>query len=970
MTENLHGFELVSEQDVPEANSTARIYRHVKTGAELLSLLNDDENKVFAVTFATPPPDATGIAHILEHSVLCGSRKYPLKEPFVELIKGSMATFLNAMTFPDKTMYPVASQNLQDFYNLVDVYLDSVFFPRISPDILKQEGWHYELDEPDGDLTYKGVVYNEMKGAYSSADDNLQRISQTALYPDTAYGVDSGGDPEAIPDLTYDDFKHFHQTYYHPSNARIFFYGDDDPTERLRLLDEYLSQFDAIDVDSQIALQAQFDQPRETVASYDAGDSDDPRAMVTVSWLLPEPDNIELMLGFDILEHILLGTQAAPLKKALLDSGLGENTAGGGFNAGMRQMHFATGLRGVQVEDTEKVAPLVLEALGQLADNGIDPGQVEASLNTTEFQLREFNTGGYPRGLLMCIRSFNTWLYGGDPVAPLAFEAPLKAIKQKVAQGNYFEGLIREYLLENDHRSTVILTPDADLGKRRAEAERERLAKARSAMSEDDIQAVIAETAKLREMQNTPDSPEDLALIPSLTLDDIDRSVRTVPLAQSELDGEPLLYHDLATNGIFYLDLAFDLRALTAEQLPYLSMFNAALLQMGTEREDYVSLTQRIGQKTGGIGVSTLINAMQGQDDAATYNIVRSKATVQQVGDLLDILHDVMTRVDFNDRDRFKQIVLSRKAQAEASLIPAGHQVVVWRTGSHLTYTGWVREQVAGLTNLFFLRDLIQRIDTDWDAVRETLLDIRRRIFNRKALTVNVTLDQQDWNGVEDRVKGFVSSLPFADVQINKWDATIQPTSEGLSLPAQVNYVGKGANLYDLGYDYNGSVHVITNHINTSYLWNKVRVQGGAYGAGLSFDRDSGMARYFSYRDPNLLDTLRVYDETTAHLRDVEMNQDELTKNIIGVIGNMDSYKLPDAKGYSSMVRHLIGLSDEQRQQIRDQVLSTTLDDFRQFADALQALADNGVVVVLGSSDAINATKGKIETDLQVTKVL
>src|SRR5271167_2434309 len=487
-----NGFELLREQTLTELNSTAQFYRHAKTGAELLSLINDDENKVFGITFRTPPRDSTGVAHILEHAVLCGSRKYPIKEPFVELMKGSLNTFLNAMTFPDKTCYPVASQNLRDFYNLIDVYLDAVFYPRLTPNSFQQEGWHYELDAVDGPLVYKGVVFNEMKGSYSSPDHLLNEFSQRSLFPDTVYGLDSGGDPRHIPDLTYAEFKAFHQRYYHPSNARLFFYGDDDPDQRLHLLDSWLRAFDSIAVDSTVTLQKRFSAPQRLTRTFIAGAGDsgaDGKAMATVNWMTGQIPDAETDLGVGILEHILIGTPASPLRKALVDSGLGEDIAGRGLDDQLLQLMLSVGLKGIDPGDAERVETLVLETLRALAEKGIDRMTVEASLNTIEFHLRENNFGSFPRGIAAMLRSLKTWLYDRDPLAPLAFEAPLRSLKTRIAGGEpYFENLIAHNLLDNPHRTTLTLRPDPDHAEREAAAECKRLDAARAAMSRSDLE--------------------------------------------------------------------------------------------------------------------------------------------------------------------------------------------------------------------------------------------------------------------------------------------------------------------------------------------------------------------------------------------------------------------------------------------------------------------------------------------------
>ena len=660
------GFLLVREQALPELNSAARLYRHAKTGTELLSLVNDDENKVFGAIFRTPPPDSTGVAHILEHAVLCGSRKYPVKEPFVELMKGSLNTFLNAMTFPDKTCYPVASQNLRDFYNLIDVYLDAVFYPLITASAFQQEGWHYELDAIDGPLVYKGVVFNEMKGSYSSPDDRLNEFSQRSLFPDTVYGHDSGGDPRHIPDLTYADFKAFHQRYYHASNARLFFYGNDDPDERLRLLDSWLRAFDPIAIDSMVTLQKRFSAPRRLTRTFAGKSGADRKAMATVNWMIDQIADAETDLGINILEHILIGTPASPLRKALSDSGLGEDIAGRGLDDQLLQPMFSVGLKGIDPSGAEKVEALVLETLRALADKSIDRITVEASLNTVEFRLRENNFGSFPRGIAAMLRSLKTWLYDGDPLAPLAFEAPLRSLKTRIAEGEpYFESLIAHNLLNNPHRTTLTLRPDPEQAEREAAAERQRLDAAHAAMSRSDLEALVEATCTLKRLQETPDPPEALATIPTLTLDDLPRRNKAIPIEVTRVADTQVLYHDLATNGVLYLDLALDLHVLPADLLPYVPLFARALLETGAGQEDFVSLSQRIGRTTGGIRPQVWISAVLDSQFAAARLFLRAKAVPEKGADLLAILRDVLLEAHLNNLERLKQLVLEEKASKE-----------------------------------------------------------------------------------------------------------------------------------------------------------------------------------------------------------------------------------------------------------------------------------------------------------------
>lgn len=966
-----HGFELLKEQEIPELNTRALHYRHVKTGAELLSLQNDDENKVFDITFRTPPEDSTGLPHIMEHSVLGGSRKYPVKEPFVELLKGSMKTFVNAFTAADRTSYPVASTNLQDFYNLVDVYLDAVFHPLITPHHLAQEGWHYELEDLAAPLTYKGVVFNEMKGAYSSPDNLLFRVSKEALYPDTPYGYDSGGDPTVMTNLTYAQFKAFHETYYHPANARIVFYGDDDPEKRLMILNEWLNEFSAREVNADIPLQPFFHEPRRLNVPYsvDKGEDTEKKGYVQVNWLLPEITDLSLRMGLSILSYALVSTPASPLRKALIDSGLGEQLTGGGLSNYMRQMNFAVGLKGIDPNQAEAVENVIWETLQKVAAEGLEPEMVEAAVNTIEFNLRENNTGSFPRGLALAMRSMSDWVYGRDPIAPLAFAKPFNAAKAKLAENpTWPQELIRQYLLETNHRVTVTLQPDPELAARLEQAEKEKLAAIRAQMSQEELATAVTYTNELRRRQEAPDDPALLAQIPRLTLADLDKENKPIPITTAIAGNAEVLHHDLFTNGIVYLDLGFNLHGLPQELLPYVGLFGRALTEIGTEREDFVKLSQRIGRKTGGLYATRFTSARQGSATSIAYLFLRGKATLVQAPDMLDILRDVLLTVKLDNPERFRQMVLQAKAGKESGLVPSGHSVADTRLRSHFDEAGWISEQMGGVSNLFTLRQLAEEIAQDWPAVLGRLETIRRLLINRSGALANVTLDSENWASFAPQLRQFLQDLPAVPLNSATWQMPETAVHEGLTLPAQVNYVAKGANLYELGYKLDGSISVIANIMRLTYLWEKLRVQGGAYGAMTSFDKRSGVFSFLSYRDPNLLGTLQNYDGTAQFLRDLDLSDDELTKGIIGAISSMDAYQLPDAKGYTSMVRHLLGESDEERQQYREQVLSTTQADFKAFAEVLDQVKVQGQVVVLGSPDALTAVND--DNWLKITKVM
>ena len=968
-----HGFELLRDEQIPEINSRARLYRHVKTGAELLSIENDDENKVFGITFRTPPPDSTGVPHIMEHSVLCGSRKYPVKEPFVELLKGSLNTFLNAMTYPDMTCYPVASQNLQDFYNLIDVYLDAVFYPLLTPHTLQQEGWHFELDDPDGQMSIKGVVFNEMKGVYSSPDSLLEQYTQESLFPDTPYGVDSGGDPLVIPDLTYENFKRFHDVYYHPSNARIFFWGDDDPEQRLEILDSWLKHFERIPVESEVPLQPKFDRPRRVEERYDPGEeADGAKSMITVNWLLTEAGDPEETIALSVLRHALIGTPASPLRKALIDSGLGEDLAGSGLSTHLRQYTFSTGLKGVLPENLDRVEQLIFDTLRRLADDGIDPETIAAALNTVEFRLREQNTGAFPRGLFNMINALNAWLYERDPLAMLAFERPLEQVKaQGAGSSRYFSQMIRDCFLDNPHRTTVTLRPDPSVGPEREAAERARIEQARAAMSPDDLQNVVIDTLELRRRQQMPDTPEALATIPTLTRDDLEPRVKTIPTEVEQVGGSQILFHDLFTNGIFYLDLGFNLHNLPAEYLPYVPLFSRALTETGAGDQNFVQLLQRIGRSTGGIRPALFTSAVRGSAQSEAWLFLRGKAMAAQTGELLAILRDVLSSARLDNRERIRQMALEEKAQLESNLVDYGHHIVGSRIRAHFHEADWASEQMGGVDQLFFLRELIDRIDRDWPAVQEVFETIRRLLVNQNSMLANVTIDRAAGQNVLPQVRDFLTAQPDGEIPPAAWEAEPRPGGEGLTAPAQVNFVGKGANLYTAGYELHGSILAIVPNLRAGYLWDRIRVQGGAYGAFASFDRNSGVFSFLSYRDPNLTSTLEVYDQTVDFLRSAHLDDAELTKAIIGAIGDMDAYQLPDAKGYTAMIRRLLGITDEERQRLRDQVLGTTVDDFRALGDALgQAMERENVIVVLGSANAVQSANTALGDRLTIRKIL
>jgi Zn-dependent M16 (insulinase) family peptidase len=965
-------FTLVRELDIPELNATARLYNHKRTGARLFSVINDDDNKVFSINFRTAPKDSTGVAHILEHSVLGGSEKYPVKEPFVELLKGSLATFVNAFTFPDKTCYPVASQNVEDFYNLIDVYMDAVLHPRITPETLMQEGWHYEITDPSEPMTYKGVVFNEMKGAYSSPDGVLETRIYNSLFPRHVYGVDSGGDPHDIPNLTYENFKAFHETFYHPSNAFIYYYGNDDPENRLALMENYLKSYKKKKVKSAIPDIKPFKRPKKVEYPYDAGSDKDieKKNYLVINWMLPVTSDPVLNFSFRILGHILIGTPASPLKKALLDSGLGEDLAGVGMETELKNLVFSTGLRGTKARHARKIEKLILDTLTALAREGIDPDMVAAAMNTIEFRLRENNTGAYPVGIALMRRILTTWIHDEDPFKLLAFASPLEAIKKHLQNDNrYFEKLIQTHLLDNVHRTILRLKPDPEIGTRVAEEERTRLANYLATLNDEQVAGLIAATRDLKKKQEAPDSKEALDTLPILQLSDLEKTNKIIPIESSKLQETEVLHHDLFTNGILYLDLGFDLHSLSREQLPLAGIFTRLLFEMGTMTEDFVKFSQRIGKSTGGIHASTEAILRRGSKDSIAKFFIRGKATVHHVPELLEILKDILLTVNLDHRARLKQIVLEEKASLEAALIPNGHSFALTRLDSELTEAGWINEQTSGISQLFTLRELADDIDHKWKSVLKKFEALRDALINRKNLIVNVTVDGTNWKMIRPQLDSFLGALPSKPTKQIAYNFTPAPEREAFTIPSQVNYVAKGADLYDLGYEFDGSAIVVTNYLSMTYVWEKLRVQGGAYGGYSIFDDHSGVFAFFSYRDPNLAASLEHYDKASSYLKGLDstrLTDKELTKAIIRAIARIDAYQLPDAKGYTSMIRYLSGDTEDFRQKIREQVLSTNGEDFIAFGETIQKLTSSDAITVIGSQTAIESAN----IGLKVTKVL
>jgi presequence protease len=950
-------FELVREQCIRELDTVARLFRHTRTGAEVLSLANRDENKTFAVTFRTLPTDDTGVAHILEHSVLSGSRKYPVKELFMELLKGSCATFINAMTFPDKTCYPVASTNLKDFYNLVDVYFDVVFNPLLESYTLDQEGWHFELEGPNAPLCYKGVVFNEMKGAYSQQDAHIGEQVTRALLPNTIYAHSSGGDPRHIPELSYAHWRAFHDRFYHPSNARICFWGDDPEEARLQIVDEALKPFGRQPISETIALQSRFTAPRRSgdLIPAAAADAEDGKGAVSIGWLLSDGEDApDVRIAIRVLKEILVGSPASPLRKALLDSGLGEDLIDAAYWDELRQPLFVTGLKGVRAANYDRVEPLVLDTLENLVRSGIDPATVDAALNTIEFALRE--NGTWARGVSTILRSLETWLYEGDPIAALAFEQPLLAVRAGLAENpRYFEDFIEQYLLTNPHRSTVQHLPDAELLARQEADEKTRLGKIRSGLGDEQLQTILAKTRELKRRQETPNSPAALAKLPMLRLADLDRKNSVIPCEVMSIMGRPIVHNDLSTNGIAYIDVGFDLRTLSGDELAYVPVLARALVELGTDKEDEVIFANRIARYTGGIEPRAFALTKTDAKSTAAWLVLRGKATIARTTELIEIFRDLLLSARLDQRERLHRLVLEEKAQLESNLSPRGSYYCGLRLKAAATESGFANEQMYGVSQLAFLRQLAAEMETDWPTVLARLIAIRSKLIMRSSAIANVTVDAKAWAPLRGQIEALLGSLPHGHPVPVVWQPLANRRNEGLVLPTQVNYVAKGTRILDFAGQPNGAALAVCRWLSLAWLIPKIREQGGAYGASLDLERYSGYLAMTSYRDPNVLETLTTFDSTAAFLHTLELGGSDLTRSVVGALNGVDPYQLPGAKGFTSLTRYLVGQTEVERQKLRDELFATTVMDFRNFAHVMDAVRDRGQIVVMGAEETLSA---------------
>lgn len=951
--EELKAYELVEKHPIEELESIAYLLKHKKSGARIALLSNDDENKVFNIGFRTPPQDSTGLPHILEHSVLCGSKKFPVKDPFVELVKGSLNTFLNAMTYSDKTVYPVASCNDADFQNLMDVYLDAVFHPNIyeKEEIFRQEGWHYELEDIDGELTYNGVVYNEMKGAFSSADDVLEREIMAALFPDTPYGNESGGDPEVIPNLTWEQFLDFHKKYYHPSNSYIYLYGNMDMAEKLQWLDEeYLCAYDAVKIDSALPMQKPFEETREVILEYPISETEEETDNTYLSYnkVIATSLDRELYLAFQIIEYALLAAPGAPLKQAILDAKIGKDVMSS-YDNGILQPIFSIIAKNANTEQKDAFVTLIHQTLENLVHKGLDKKALEAGLNYYEFRYREADFGNYPKGLMYGLQAFDSWLYDENkPFIHLEALETFASLRKRV-ESDYFEKLIQEYLLDNTHAAVVVVKPKKGLAQKKEKALAKKLADYKEGLSKEECERLIAFTEHLKEYQEEESPQEDLEKIPVLKLEDIDRNVRPFKNEELTIEDTKVLYHDYNTNGIVYLDMVFDITKLPEELIPYASILKNVLGYIDTENYSFGELFNEINRKSGGIS-STLgvyANDTDETKNKMTYEL-KAKALEEQLPFVFTMLKEILTKSKLDDEKRLYEILAQMKSRLQMALPSHGHSTAVTRATSYFSETSDFTDKTGGIA---FYR-VIEHLENNFEKEKEHLIaglkGVCEYIFCPENLLVSVTCNRGVLDNLGEQLKVLQSCLrpakPVNDIKA----VNLTKKNEGFLTSSQVQYVAAAGNFKKAGLDYTGALRVLKVILSYDYLWIQIRVKGGAYGCMSGFTRN-GNGYLTSYRDPNLRATFDVYRGCVDYLKNFAASDRDMLKYIIGTISDMDIPLTPSMAGQRSLTAYFTGVTEDRILKEREEVLSCTVDDIRKLADYIQAILDENAICVLGN---------------------
>lgn len=957
----LSAYEIIEHRDLSDLKSEGALLKHKKSGARVLLISNDDENKVFNIGFRTPTTNSTGVPHIMEHTVLCGSEKFPTKDPFVELVKGSLNTFLNAMTYPDKTVYPVASCNEKDFQNLMDVYMDAVLHPNIykHEEIFRQEGWNYHLEEADGELSYNGVVYNEMKGAFSSPDGVLDRMILNSLFPDTTYANESGGDPDVIPELTYEEYLNFHRTYYHPSNSYIYLYGNMDMEEKLRFIDEkYLSAFEALDVDSSIKEQAAFSQVKDLQIEYPIAENEEEEDNTYLSYNMVVGNAMDSTLGvaFDVLDYALLSAPGAPLKQALLDAGIGKDIYGD-YSDGVLQPYFSVIAKGARAARKEEFVSIIRNCLQDIVKNGIDKKAVLSGINYMEFRYREADFGQFPKGLMYGLDIMGSWLYDDENAfSQVKLLEIYDQLKIAVNEG-YFENLIQKWLLDNTHGAILTLVPKRGLAAQREKELADRLEAYRSSLSDEQLEEMVRKTKALEAYQESEERPEDLECIPMLKRSDIRKEVNGFSNEELQVENSLFLYQDVCTNGIGYVNIMFEIKDMAVEKVHYLGLLKSVLGYVDTKNYTYGQLFNETNARTGGIqcGVDVFDKANDPEAFRTMFTI-RGKALYSQMDFLFQMMEEILNTSKLSDTRRLGEIIGEIRSRGQASLIGAGHQTAVLRSAAYGSPMAEYQDEMAGVGYYKFIEDLEKNFQEKKDEIVAGLQNAMAEIIRKDSFMVSYTGERESVEQVKTLSGALKKSLPESTCEVPETAITCRKKNEGFKTSGQVQYVARTGNFVKKGFTYTGALEILKVALSYDYLWINLRVKGGAYGCMSGFKR-SGESYFVSYRDPHLRRTLEVYEGVPEYVRTFAADEREMTKYIIGTISGKDVPRTPQTQGALGRMAYFRGLTVEMLQKERDQILNATVEDIHALAPLIQAVLSDDQLCVVGSENAIEKAK-------------
>ena len=962
---DLAEYEILDEHRVEDVQSDGFILRHKKSGARIAILSNNDDNKVFYIGFRTPPEDETGVPHIIEHTTLCGSKKFPVKDPFIELAKGSLNTFLNAMTYPDKTVYPVASCNDQDFKNLMDVYLDAVFNPNITKyeEIFKQEGWHYELTGKDDELKINGVVYNEMKGAYSSPDEVLSSQIYRSLFPDNTYSKDSGGNPEYIPKLTYEAYLDFYHKYYHPSNSYIYLYGDMDVVERLEWLDkEYLSLYDYKKVNSEINKQPAFDEIKKVEAQYSITMDDTQENKTYLSYNRVVGDTLDEMLyqAFDVLDYALVSSPGAPVKQALIDAGIGDDVYGS-YDAGILQPVFSFVAKNANASQADEFESIIENTLKEVVKTGINKEALLAGINSSEFKFREADFGQFPKGLLFGLNCLDSWLF--DDMKPFIHLECLGTFAKlrKAVDTDYFEKLIQEYLLDNTHGSSVTVKPKRGLGNEREEALAKELSDYKASLSEEEIKKLIEDTEHLKKYQEEPSSDEDLRKLPMLTRADMKKNAMPFSNIEDELLDVKVVRHDIESNGIDYISFLFDAGDFAQSELGYLGFFTNALGLVSTEKYSYTDLANATNIYTGGISTGTASHPdIKDRNNFVFKFEVKLKVLEKNLDKALELMEQMLLRSDFTDTKRLGELVAQIKARLQANLSSSGHLVAAMRSMSSFSRYALYQDELKGVAFYRSICRIEKELLESPKSVSDKLAAIAKKLFARNRMLISFTGNNKAYGNAKPSLEKVIAGFNKMSAVGNQAEVHFNTAKEAFIDASQIQYVAKTGDFICEGYEYTGALRLLRIILSYDYLWINVRVKGGAYGCMNTFLR-SGESYFVSYRDPNLSDTLDVYDRIPEYIRSFSPDERDMTKYIIGTFSALDTPMNPEAKGSRSLSAYLEGITYEQIQKERNEILNAQPEDIRRLAYLVEAVLKKDSICVIGNENMIKESAGLFE---------